>query len=59
MRTYYVQTYVYHPYKIQAEQTIKASSISLAIKRAVDAFRRTEKLRGKRLEQVWATARPV
>jgi hypothetical protein len=59
MRTYYVQTYVYHPYKIEAVQTIKASSISLAIKRAVDVFRKTEKLRGRRIEQVWATARPV
>lgn len=31
MRTYYVQTYVYHPYKIESNQTVKASSISLTI----------------------------
>jgi hypothetical protein len=49
MTKYYVEVHAYHPYKICQAFTEWGSSYALAIKRAIDKF--------KKLKQVWATAR--
>ncbi len=54
---YYVEVHTYHPYKITQAFTEQASSYAIAIKRAIDQFKQQDKLRGRRLQQIWATAR--
>ncbi len=57
MNHYYIEVYVYHPYKIKQTFIEKASSYGVAINRAIAKFRRMEKLKRKKIKQVWATAR--
>ena len=57
MRQYYVEVHTYHPYKIAHAFTEQASSYAVAIKRAIDKFYTLEKIKGRKLQQVWATAR--
>ena len=57
MSQYYVEVYTYHPYKIGASYVEKASNYGVAINRALAKFRRTEKLKRRKIKQVWATAR--
>ena len=57
MTQYYVEVYTYHPYKIAHSFTEHGSSYAIAIKRAVDKFKKLDKLKGRKLKQVWATAR--
>ena len=57
MNLYYVEVYVYHPYKIQQTYIEKASSYGVALNRALAKFRRMEKLKRKKIKQVWVTAR--
>jgi hypothetical protein len=54
---YYVEVYTYHPYKIAQAFTEQGSSYAIAVKRAIDKFKKLDKLRGRRLKQVWTTAR--
>jgi hypothetical protein len=57
MSQYYVEVYTYHPYKIDKAFTEQASSYAVAIKRAIDKFKKLEKLKKKKIKQIWATAR--
>ena len=57
MTTYYVEMYVYHPYKIEASFMEETSNYGIAIRRAIKKFRALPKLKGKRIEQIWCTAR--
>ncbi len=57
MSQYYVEVHTYHPYKIAKAFTEQASSYAVAIKRAVGKFKKLDKLKRKKLKQVWATAR--
>lgn len=54
-----MEVHAYHPYRIAKVFTEQGSSYAIAIKRAVEKFKKTEKLRGKKLKQVWATARAI
>ncbi len=57
MTQYYVEVHTYHPYKIAQAFTEKGSSYAIAIKRAIDKFKRLDKIKGRKLKQIWATAR--
>src|SRR6266704_1801639 len=46
-----------NPYKIHQTYIEKASSYGVAINRALAKFRRMEKIKRKKIKQVWATAR--
>lgn len=53
----HIEVYTYHPYKIEQAVTLQASSYAVAIKRAIDKFKKLEKLKKKKIKQIWATAR--
>ncbi len=57
MTQYYVEVHTYHPYKIAQAFTENGSSYAIAIKRAIDKFKKLNKIRGRKLKQIWATAR--
>jgi len=57
MNQYYVEVYTYHPYEIEASYVEKASDYAVAIHRAINKFKKQDKLKGRKLKQIWATAR--
>jgi len=57
MHQYYIEVYIYHPYKFAATYIEQASSYGVAINRAFAKFRRMDKLKRKKITQAWATAR--
>jgi hypothetical protein len=59
MAQYYVEVSTDHPYKIVQGFTEQGSSYAIAIKRAIDKFKKLDKIKRRKLTQVWATARRV
>ena len=43
MTQYYVEVHTYHPYKIAQTFTEKGSTYAIAVKRAIDKFKKLEK----------------
>lgn len=58
-KSFYVKVHCYHPYKIEFEKTVKASTAGTAVRRAMDEFRKQPKIKGKKIVEFFAQVRSL